>query len=69
MRKLTPILRNRAVDIYAHTPEIQHSEVAKLLDITPKTLMKLRKAPQFFEELLYVPGKGLEPSHHKDTGS
>ena len=47
MRKLTPILRNRAVDLYANTPEIKHVEVAGKLGITPKTLMKLRKDPNF----------------------
>jgi len=51
MRKLTPILRNRAVDLYAHTPEIKHGEVAEKLSITPKTLMKLRKDPNFWHEV------------------
>ena len=40
--KLNPILINRAVDIYATTPNVQHKDVADELGINPKTLKKLR---------------------------
>ena len=43
MKKLNPILEKKAVDLYAHTPNIKHSEVAKQLEISDKTLLKLRK--------------------------
>ena len=49
--KLTPILENKAVELYAHNPNIKHSEVAEQLDINPKTLFKLRKQPQFWEKV------------------
>ena len=51
MRKLTPILRNKAVDLYANTPNIQHGEVAKQLGISAKTLMKLRKDANFWHDV------------------
>ena len=51
MKKLTPILENRAIDLYAHSVGIKHSEVAKELGITPKTLMKLRKNPDFWNRV------------------
>tara|TARA_Y100001970_G_C14105949_1_gene788117 strand:- start:314 stop:943 length:630 start_codon:yes stop_codon:yes gene_type:complete len=51
MKKLTPILENRAIDLYAHSAGIKHSEVAKELGITPKTLMKLRKNPDFWNRV------------------
>ena len=43
MKKLTPILINKAIDLYANEPNITHSAVAERLGITNKTLMKLRK--------------------------
>ena len=48
MKKLNPILEKRAVDLYAHTPNIKHSEVAKQLEISDKTLLKLRKDGNFW---------------------
>ena len=50
MKKLTPILENKAVDIYAHQPNVKHSEVAKQLGISDKTLMKLRRSPDFWQK-------------------
>ena len=47
MKKLNPILEKRAVDLYAHTPNIKHSEVAEQLEISDKTLLKLRKDGNF----------------------
>ena len=51
MKKLTPILENRAVDIYANTPNIKHGEVAEKLDISDKTLMKMRKNGDFWDKV------------------
>ena len=51
MKKLTPILENRAVDLYAHTPNIKHSDVAKELGISDKTLRKLRKISTFWDRV------------------
>ena len=41
--KLNPILINKAIDIYATTPNVQHKDVADELGINYKTLLKLRK--------------------------
>jgi len=38
---LNPHLVNKAVDIYATTPNVQHNFVADELDISYKTLLKL----------------------------
>ncbi len=51
MKKLTPILENKAVDLYAHSPNIQHGEVAEQLNISNKTLMKLRRNPDFWQKV------------------
>ena len=51
MKKLNPILEKRAVDLYAHTPNIKHSEVAKQLEISDKTLLKLRKNGNFWDKV------------------
>ena len=51
MKKLTPILTNKAVDIYAHQPNVKHSDVAEQLGISSKTLMKLRRNPDFWNRV------------------
>ena len=51
MKKLTPILENRAVEIYANTPNIKHGEVAEQLGISDKTLRKLRKDGNFWDRV------------------
>ena len=51
MKKLTPILENKAVDIYAHQPNVPHNSVAEQLGITDKTLMKLRRSPDFWQKV------------------
>ena len=51
MKKLTPIHENRAIELYANTPNIKHSEVAKQLEISDKTLMKLRKNGNFWDKV------------------
>ena len=49
--KLTPHLVNKAVDIYATTPNIQHNFVADELGISYKTLLKLRKDADFWKKV------------------
>ena len=51
MKKLTPILENKAVDLYALTPNIKHFEVAEKLGISSKTLLKLRKNADFWDKV------------------
>ena len=51
MKKLTPILENRAIDLYANTPNIKHGEVAVKLGISDKTLLKLRKNADFWDKV------------------
>ena len=51
MKKLTPILINKAIDLYAGESNITHSAVAERLGITNKTLMKLRKKPDFWHSV------------------
>ena len=51
MKKITPILENKAVDLYALNPNIKHGEVAEKLGITNKTLMSLRKKPDFWAKV------------------
>ena len=51
MKKQTPILENKAVDLYALTPNIKHFEVAEKLGISSKTLMKLRKNADFWDKV------------------
>ena len=49
--KLNPILINRAVELYANTPNIKHGEVAEKLCISSKTLLKLRKNADFWDKV------------------
>ena len=49
--KLNPILINRAVEIYATTPNVQHKDVADELGINYKTLLKLRKDADFWKKV------------------
>ena len=49
--KLNPILINRAVDIYATTPNVQHKDVADELGVSYKTLLKLRKDANFWKQV------------------
>ena len=49
--KLTPHLVNKAVDIYATTPNVQHNFVADELGISYKTLLKLRKDADFWKKV------------------
>ena len=51
MKKLTPLLENRAIELYANTPNIKHGEVAVKLDISDKTLMKMRKNGDFWDKV------------------
>ena len=49
--KLTPHLVNKAVDIYATTPNVQHKDVADELGVSYKTLLKLRKDANFWKKV------------------
>ena len=49
--KLTPHLVNKAVDIYATTPNVQHKDVADELGVSYKTLLKLRKDANFWKQV------------------
>ncbi len=49
--KLNPHLVNKAVDIYATTPNVQHNFVADELGISYKTLLKLRKDADFWKKV------------------
>ena len=48
---LNPHLVNKAVDIYATTPNVQHNFVADELGISYKTLLKLRKDADFWKQV------------------
>ena len=48
---LNPHLVNKAVDIYATTPNVQHNFVANELGISYKTLLKLRKDADFWKKV------------------
>ena len=48
---LTPQIVNKAVDIYATTPNVQHNFVADELGISYKTLLKLRKDADFWKKV------------------
>ena len=48
---LTPQLVNKAVDIYATTPNVQHKDVADELGVSYKTLLKLRKDADFWKKV------------------
>ena len=49
--KLNPIIVNKAVDIYATVPNVQHNFVADELGISYKTLLKLRKDADFWKKV------------------
>ena len=49
--KLTPHIVNKAVDIYATTPNVQHKDVADELGVSYKTLLKLRKDADFWKKV------------------
>ena len=49
--KLNPYIVNKAVDIYATTPNVQHKDVADELGVTYKTLLKLRKDADFWKKV------------------
>ncbi len=49
--KLTPHIVNKAVDIYATTPNVQHKDVADELGVSYKTLLKLRKDADFWKQV------------------
>ena len=49
--KLTPHLVNKAVDIYATQPNVQHKDVADELGVSYKTLLKLRKDADFWKQV------------------
>ena len=48
---LTPHIVNKAVDIYATTPNVQHKDVADELGVSYKTLLKLRKDADFWKKV------------------
>ena len=48
---LNPHLVNKALDIYATTPNVQHNFVADELGISYKTLLKLRKDADFWKKV------------------
>ena len=48
---LNPHLVNKAVDIYATIPNVQHNFVADELGISYKTLLKLRKDADFWKKV------------------
>ena len=48
---LNPHLVNKAVDIYATVPNVQHKDVAAELGISYKTLLKLRKDADFWKKV------------------
>ena len=50
-KKINPVLKSKAVTLYAYTPNITHKEVAEKLEISDKTLMKLRKSPDFWDDV------------------
>ena len=49
--KLTPHIVNKAVDIYATIPNVQHKDVADELGVSYKTLLKLRKDADFWDKV------------------
>ena len=49
--KLTPHIVNKAVDIYATIPNVQHKDVADELGVSYKTLLKLRKDADFWKKV------------------
>ena len=51
MKKLNAIIENRAIDLYAHNSGITHQKVCEELGISDKTLMKLRRNPDFWQKV------------------
>ena len=49
---MTPHLVNKAVDIYATIPNVQHKDVANELGVSYKTLLKLGKDANFWKKVL-----------------
>ena len=49
--KLTPMVINKAVELYATHPNVRHKDIANELGISDKTLMKLRKDADFWERV------------------
>ena len=49
--KLTPLIRQRAVEMYSSIPNVKHQDVADKLGIDKKTLLKLRKNPDFWVDV------------------
>ena len=49
--KLNQVLINRAVEIYATQPNVQHKDVADELGVSYKTLLKLRKDADFWKKV------------------
>ena len=50
-RELPEFVVDKAVQIYASQPLIQHQEVAKMLDISEKKLRKLRREQEFHQKV------------------
>ena len=49
--KLSPITIDRAVELYALTPNAVHKEIAEELSISSKQLLKLRRDPNFWADV------------------
>ena len=49
--KLSPITIDRAVELYALTPNAVHKEIAEELGISSKQLLKLRREPKFWADV------------------
>ena len=49
--KLSPITVDRAVELYALTPNAVHKEISEELGISSKQLLKLRREPKFWSDV------------------
>ena len=49
--KLSPITIDRAVELYALTPNAVHKEISEELGISSKQLLKLRREPKFWSDV------------------
>ena len=49
--KLSPITIDRAVELYALTPNAVHKQIAEELSISSKQLLKLRREPKFWSDV------------------
>ena len=49
--KLSPITIDRAVELYALTPNAVHKEISEELGISSKQLLKLRREPKFWADV------------------